>query len=254
MRYCTINTLLPGDIVASSVIDNAGNILVKANVELTEFIIHSLIAKGYRGVYIFDELSEDVVRDTDVPLEVQIEAIRALSSIDIEACLYVANRIVDECAEMEFVTTDLSLLSSYDSNTYIHSVSVSKYCAMLGMRLGLGEKRIINLTAAALLHDIGKTLVPVKLINKPGKLTDEERQMVQMHATFGYEILKKNMSVPSAVRMAVYEHHENFDGSGYPRGLLGDDIYILGMAIHVCDVYDAMISRRPYKEPVPAGK
>lgn len=246
--------LLPGDIVASPVIDSAGNILVKANVELTEFIIHSLMAKEYRGIYIFDELSDEITKDMDVSLDVQLAALSALAKTDIETCIYVANRIMEECAGMEFVTTDLSALASYDSSTYMHSVSVAKYCAVLGVRLGMKEERLKNLTAAALLHDIGKTLVPQQIVNKPGKLTESEWETMQMHTVFGYEILKQNTSVPSAVRMAVYEHHENQDGSGYPRGLLGDDIYLPAMVIHICDVYDAMISRRAYKEPVPAGE
>jgi len=113
--------------------------------------------------------------------------------------------------------------------------------------MGYNYYRLKNLAVGALLHDIGKQLVPIEIITKNGRLTNEEMKVVREHPNYGYQLLTKDINTHSATREIVHQHHENWDGSGYPRGLKEDAIYELAMVTHVCDVFDALISKRSYK-------
>lgn len=100
------------------------------------------------------------------------------------------------------------------------------------------------------MHDIGKTNIPKEILNKPDILSEEEFKEVRKHPRYGYDILKENDNISSVVRNAVYSHHENEDGTGYPRGLTSDKIHLFAKIIHIADVYDALTARRSYKEPL----
>ena len=252
MRYISIKEVRHGDVLARPILDASGNILVQSNVALSDFRISQLKEKKYQGVFIYDELSKDIQLQEDLPLNLKLEALQALSEIDIDACLYLANNIVQALSSQRNIITDLSALCNHDTYTYYHCINVAKYCAVLGIRLNLADDKLKNLVASALLHDLGKLCIPANILNSTKQLTDEERALIEEHPTFGYDILKQDITIPSAVRIAVYEHHENFDGTGYPRGLNGCDISDLAMIIHVCDVFDALISKRSYKQQIQA--
>jgi response regulator RpfG family c-di-GMP phosphodiesterase len=102
---------------------------------------------------------------------------------------------------------------------------------------------------AGLLHDLGKQVIPEEILHKPGRLTIEEYDVMKTHATLSYEMIKERWDISANVKSAVLYHHENVDGSGYPEGIEGDRQTIYTKILHVADVYDALISRRPYKNP-----
>ena len=139
-------------------------------------------------------------------------------------------------------------LSTYDNYTYSHSVNVDMLSVILGVACGLRDDELRKLSQAALLHDIGKTCVPIEIINKPGRLTEEEYAEVKNHPRYGYNMLRDNYEVSSVARNAILSHHENEDGSGYPRGLTSEKIHLFAKIIHVADVYDALTTKRVYKE------
>lgn len=247
MHYCGLNDAKVGDVLARPVISMTGDILLQSNVQLTPYLISRLNSLDIYGVYIFDDLSEQISAKESLPLDLQLQALRGLHHLNIDNCIYVANKMVQALQDSGKAITDVSSLMQYDSGTYRHSLNVATYSTIVGIKLGLPTVKLEQLTLAALLHDIGKTCIPIEIINKPAKLTDKEYELVQKHSEFGYEILRKNDLIPSTVRVSVYEHHENEDGSGYPRKLSGDRIYLYSKIIHVCDVYDALICKRPYK-------
>ena len=129
-----------------------------------------------------------------------------------------------------------------------------KFKAKSGIELGLSEKQLENLAEGALLHDLGKSAISNDIIHKPDLLTDEEYEEVKKHTVIGYNMLKDNYDVPSPVKSIIYQHHENEDGTGYPMGVKRDKIYKLAKIVHIADVYDALISKRPYKEAFPKEK
>lgn len=138
-------------------------------------------------------------------------------------------------------------LKTVDDYTYMHSVAVCALMISLGQRLGLKGEELHQVGIGGLLHDVGKMSVPLDILNKPGKLTDEEFVVVKNHPVQGWEILK-NAQVSDAIPLDVcLHHHEKMDGGGYPERLSGEGISFHARMGAVCDVYDAVTSDRPYK-------
>ena len=137
-----------------------------------------------------------------------------------------------------------------DSYTNGHSLRVAKYTKMLALKLGEDEETAARYYNIALLHDIGKIGIPDEILNKPGKLTEAEYEIVKEHAYRGYEILKK-VKKQTFLAEGARHHHERFDGSGYPENLKGDKIPWVARIISVADAFDAMSSSRPYRKKLP---
>ena len=141
----------------------------------------------------------------------------------------------------------IARLKTADDYTYMHSVAVCALMIALGRQLGLDEELIRKLGIAGLLHDLGKAMMPLEVLNKPGKLTDEEFRIMKSHPEEGYKLLQESHGVDEITFDVVLHHHEKTDGSGYPKGLKGDEISLHAKMGAVCDVYDAITSNRPYK-------
>ncbi len=136
-----------------------------------------------------------------------------------------------------------------DPETGAHILRMAHYSKHIARVLGLPEDQQDLLLQAAPMHDIGKVGTPDVILLKPGKLTPEEFDVMKLHAVIGYEILEANSSALMKVAAEIaYTHHEKFDGSGYPRGLKGEDIPLFGRIVAVADVFDALTSERPYKK------
>jgi putative nucleotidyltransferase with HDIG domain len=140
-----------------------------------------------------------------------------------------------------------------DKYTNDHSQRVAKYASWIGKQLGKTKKEQDDLYIIGLLHDVGKIGVHEEIINKPGRLTDEEYAEIKTHTTVGYEILKVITEMPEAAKCARW-HHERYDGRGYPDGLAGTDIPETARIICVADSYDAMTSRRAYQALKPQSE
>jgi putative nucleotidyltransferase with HDIG domain len=141
----------------------------------------------------------------------------------------------------------LARLKTADDYTYMHSVAVCALMIALGRQLGLDESAIHQAGMAGLLHDIGKMAVAPGILQKPGKLTDAEFTAVKDHPVAGLRLLDDAQGVSEMVRDVCLHHHEKMDGSGYPHGLVGQQISLHARMGAVCDVYDAITSNRPYK-------
>lgn len=140
-------------------------------------------------------------------------------------------------------------LGKKDNPTLRHSIGVCALSVMLGRWLNMAPDELEDLALAALLHDIGKLRIRKEILNKPGKLTPEEYEEVKRHVMYGFEMLLLNKDVPERCALAALNHHERYDGSGYPHGRAGEDIDAYSRIIAVADVFHAMSSRRSYKEP-----
>ena len=138
-------------------------------------------------------------------------------------------------------------LKQADDYTYLHSVAVSAMMVALARQLKLDDAAVRDCGMAGLLHDIGKMAIPPAILNKPGKLTDEEFGTVKNHPCAGHDILAAAGNAPAMALDVCLHHHEKYDGSGYPHGLRGEDISLHARMGAICDVYDAITSNRPYK-------
>jgi len=145
----------------------------------------------------------------------------------------------------EMIRLLVSVVEMNDSYTYHHSFSVSEYALMIGRAVGFDD--LVNLDLASKLHDVGKISIPTGILNKPGKLTEEEYEIIKTHSEEGYKLLSEIDTFMEA-RVGVRYHHERYDGRGYPKGLSGDEIPMIAQIISVADVYEALTSDRSYRK------
>lgn len=176
------------------------------------------------------------------------------TSFDLQALN--AGNLISLCRQKveEFIKSSsplLGVLVDYDECTFQHSINVACYAMAFAMNLDYNPDVVKTLGLGGLLHDIGKLQIPRSILNKPGKLDDKEFSQMKTHAKLGYDLLKQDLTLSSGVKQIAYQHHENFDGSGYPRNLRDKQEYYLAQIIHICDVYEALCAKRPYKEPMP---
>ena len=141
----------------------------------------------------------------------------------------------------------LARLKTADDYTYLHSVAVCALMIALARKLGLDESQTRAAGMAGLLHDLGKAMIPITVLNKPGKLTDDEFSLVKTHPEAGYKLLLNGKGISKVTMDVCLHHHEKIDGSGYPEGLNNETISLYAKMGAVCDVYDAITSNRPYK-------
>lgn len=155
-----------------------------------------------------------------------------------------------ERISMQIVTALSGAIDAKDTYTNGHSTRVADYSREIARRLGLSEKEQDDIYMMGLLHDVGKIGVPDAIINKPAKLTDEEYSIIKQHPTMGAEILTNITEFPKLSTGARW-HHERYDGKGYPDGIAGEEIPLEARIIAIADAYDAMSSRRSYRDVLP---
>lgn len=166
----------------------------------------------------------------------------------------VSKNIVSNITDYTNALKSISNEREVDEYLVRHSVNVSVLSSMMGKWLNFSQKDITLLTYASLLHDIGKTKLPQKILNKTSKLTKDEFDIVKKHPIIAYEIIKKIPYMDSSVSLAVLMHHERIDGSGYPLGLRSSNISNFGKIVGIADMYDAMTSNKVYAKKVSAFK
>jgi HD-GYP domain-containing protein (c-di-GMP phosphodiesterase class II) len=266
MHLTPTSALQPGAKLAKPVYSSNGNILLAAGKELSAAMIKRLLDLNVTQVYIDDPRTEDLVIEDAVSEETRNRAVKVVYetfSQMIESRKWmrsIANPrlgrefrgvfedILYDLQSKKQVMLQLTGIYTTDNYLYSHSVNVGIYSAALGMALGLKRDQLIDLGIGAMLHDIGKTMVPMEILSKPGRLTDEEYEVMKQHAMFGYEILKEHADIPLISAHCALQHHERLDGSGYPRGLRGDQIHLYGQIVGIADVYDALTSNRVYRK------
>ena len=197
--------------------------------------------------------AKDFIRKPFVP-QVMLNRINNILELDeltknLERKVEQKTRQVEQLS-FEIIATIASMIEAKDSYTKGHSIRVAEYSALVARELGWEEEEIQNLKYVALLHDIGKVGIPDNVLNKPGKLTQMEFEIIKSHTTIGGDILKDIETIPHVDSGAKY-HHERYDGSGYPCGLSGEDIPVVARIIGIADSFDAMNSKRIYRDRLP---
>lgn len=168
-------------------------------------------------------------------------------AVDIGGAKQLVEDISDSVARNPGALISLARLKTVDDYTYMHSVAVCAMMVGLAKQLGLDEGQARSAGMAGLMHDLGKALMPMEVLNKPGKLTTSEFNVIKTHPSEGYRLLLGGLKVDAMVLDVCLHHHEKTDGSGYPKGLKTDQISLFAKMGAVCDVYDAITSNRPYK-------
>ena len=169
-------------------------------------------------------------------------------AVEVGAAKELVEEISDSVMRNAHAIISLARLKTADEYTYMHSVAVCALMIALARQLNLPEEAVRDAGLAGLLHDLGKMGIPDKILNKPGKLTDEEFVTIKSHPEIGAKVLMEGSDVSAMVMDVVLHHHEKMDGTGYPHGLKGEHISLYAKMGAVCDVYDAITSDRPYKK------
>lgn len=237
----------PGMVLAYSLFDSLGRTLIGVGCELTSEYIEKLEEYGFCGMYICDELSEDIEVEPIISLELRTKGLKCVQNLDVEGCKGVASQMVKEIMNKGTLSLDMTDLRSYDDYTFAHSVNVAVIACVIGVGMEMTEEELQILVTAGLLHDLGKLSIPQEILNKPGRLTQEEYEIMKSHARLSYELVQERWDISAQVKTAILHHHENVDGSGYPEGIGEEKQTIYTKILHVADVYDALISQRPYK-------
>lgn len=168
-------------------------------------------------------------------------------ALDAEKCLPLVDEIASSVWRNPGAIVSLARLKTHDDYTYMHSMAVCALMVSLGRQLGMDEASAREVGLAGMLHDMGKAAMPLEVLNKPGKLTDAEYDIMKTHPQHGYELLQEGKGVNEIALDVTLHHHERPDGKGYPHGLAGDALSRVARMGAVCDVYDAITSNRPYK-------
>jgi HD-GYP domain-containing protein (c-di-GMP phosphodiesterase class II) len=173
--------------------------------------------------------------------------VRLGNAIEPSVCAPLVDDVMESINRHPDALLSLARLKTADEYTYMHSVAVCALMVALGRQLGLSDAQCHEAGMAGMLHDLGKAAMPQEILNKPGKLTPEEFDIIKQHSMRGYEMLIAGADVSEGVLDVCRHHHERWDGTGYPDGLAGEQISLLARMGAVCDVYDAVTSDRPYK-------
>jgi len=264
-----------------AIIDRAGRVLITRRTLLDEFHIDSLKKMGVGGVYIRegeeDETAADLIRKPEIPEEVKkkyeeervedpakvriSESVRQRVAQGVqylyqetesedftETSRSITDDLMRAIADNDAVAVDIGELKASDEYTFKHSVDVATMSMIVGRRYGLNDEQVYEIGISGLLHDIGKAKIPNEILNKAGKLTDEEFALIRQHSLFGYDILEYKEDISRDIKLGVLQHHEKKNGSGYPMGVTEEQISLFARIISVVDIYDALVTERPYKK------
>ncbi|WP_146397889.1 HD domain-containing phosphohydrolase [Planctomycetes bacterium CA13] len=154
----------------------------------------------------------------------------------------------------EFAVSDLFRVLHHDYATFTHSTNVAFYCGILAAGLGYSHEEIERITTGGLLHDLGKLDIDERILAKPGKLDELEYRQVKRHPSLGFRKLAERTDLCEGQLMMVYQHHERLDGGGYPVGNVGENLHPWAKICSVADVFEALTSQRPYRQPLTRKK
>lgn len=277
--FVKTDDLREGMRIDQAIKDRLDRVLISKYAILDAYMIDSLKKLGIRGVYISEGEEPRAPEQPEKPINAlarnNISKLRTEDAAKVNLSESVKRRVSEgiqflynNSSSQQFVDTannitnnlmkainnndalavDITALKTSDEYTFKHSVDVATIAMIIAKKQGFKQDDIYNIGIAGLLHDMGKSKIPSEILNKPGKLNDEEFAVMKKHSELGYEILKEKNSFSPAIALAVLQHHEKINGSGYPMGVKEDKIIPYAKILSVSDVYDALVTERPYKK------
>ena len=285
MKRISLRTALESDehMTLATEVYNDNNLVLKRGTLVTKEVVAALYKLGILSILVNEGEEEELEQYNEAPLtEEQIQeiistpvnyipseidkaelvkyisrsknqdiyktGIIALQHADVDTVIDVSKVLSDRICASQSILEELEELQQGCDTVISHSMNVATMAIAVGLGMGMKTREVEMLGAAGMLHDIGKLYIEKKILDKPAKLTEEEYAVVKNHALIGERRLALNKSIDSKIRMIAMQHHENNDGTGYPKGLKRGDILLESRIVHVCDVYEAMIAKRCYKD------
>lgn len=266
MRMMPISHSRPGMKLAKKIYSDNGVVLLAEGVELTSSLIRRLGDCGISFLYIQDARTDDLVIPEILSEETQRRTIQAIREAfnaftdqqnNRKSGYYpyigrnmreVMQMIMDDLNSHKDAMIMLMNLHTVDHYLYAHSLNVCVYTTLLGMARGYSHEQLVTLGLGAMLHDIGKTQISMQVLLKPGMLSAYEFDEMKRHAERGFYLLKDEPNIPLLSAHCAFQHHERMNGTGYPRGIKGNEIHEYAKWIGIVDSYDAMTSQRIYRD------
>jgi putative nucleotidyltransferase with HDIG domain len=267
MQRTLIEDLKPGVIIAKDIHNRNGVMLIpKGTVSSTDIIRH-VEKTGVREIYVENEHSEEqeaitnfqksldvddiLFHSTKTQAQKQIKKtmmkINSVGKIQMDKINFIIEDIIEQLLAKRDIVLSLSRLRSIDNYTYEHSLNVCVLSLVLGIDLNMDKSLLKILGTGAMMHDVGKLVVSEDILKKPSQLTDREFEEIRKHTDYGYEILR-NSNVSEETAAIALNHHEKYDGTGYNKKLMGENIPLFSRIVAVADVYDAMSNDRVYRK------
>jgi len=249
-------------VLGDNLYNNYGELMLAGGTVLTKEYVNAIQRLQYNGVYIEDDISKDVHILNIISDNVRAKTVKGIKDVfihfekgdskaaktNMKKVKQQVENIVDEIFANRHLMVNMVDMKVFDDYTYYHSVNVAVLSIVLGVALKMDRNELCNLGFGALLHDIGKVFINREILNKKGKLTSAEFEEIKTHSLLGCNHVKKGYGVTASAYMGILDHHERYDGGGYPNNLKGQDISWFGRIISIADVYDALTSDRPYRK------
>lgn len=258
----TLKECQVGHVLAKPVFNKQGASVVLENTCVTEYIKARLEEMQNEHIWIYQQApscpefaKSSSNEEFEMKYDSNVFAIKSVlnelatgEKLDLQKINSISDSLYSEISNTDFIINHLGKMKAFDEYTYTHCINVALYSMLTAKWLKLPPKEIKDVIHAGLLHDIGKSKIPLEILNKPSRLTTEEFDMMKRHTVYGYQMAKSIDNIDEEVRKAILMHHERKDKTGYPIGLNGDTINMYTKIVAVTDVYDAMTSDRVYKK------
>lgn len=261
MRFVPAYCLREGMVLGQPLYGRNNELLLAKGIVLNNNFIESIHRLNINGIYVDDDISKDIEIANVISDSIKRKTIKSIKDIFIvgeekpqitqirlrNIKMQIEN-IIDEILYNDNLMINMIDLKVFDDYTYYHSLNVAIISIILGVALGFNRNELYNLGLGALLHDIGKVFIPKEILNKKGKLTDEEYEIVKKHPELGYEYVREKFEIPATSRIVILQHHERYDGTGYPYSKKSREVHKFSRIVAIADVYDALTSDRPYRK------
>ncbi|MBC7958611.1 MAG: HD-GYP domain-containing protein [Vallitaleaceae bacterium] len=273
MRMISLGDAKEGMVLAQTIYGLSGEVLVASGMKLKQKTIEKLDSLFWKFIYIYDEYSQDVEVKCTISGEVRNKAIQHIKALyltiqatpiekngavsesfskllltQMQSCLGSIDQILDDIITENITLVDLFDIKILENYKYSHSVNVCIISLVLGKALNLNSYELYKLGVGAFFHDMGQMFLPTAVLNKEETYTQEDIKMMQQHVVLGHRYAKDHFNLPTNSYLAILQHHERFDGGGYPHGKTGEEISLYGRIVAIADVFDALTAAKKYRD------
>lgn len=258
MRRVYVDNLKGTEILAKPIYTQNDMILLSQGIRVKRSYVGKLKELGIDYIYIEDELSEGIEIEDYIDERTReackkevrnvLEKFSTSGRVELDSIAQVAQNVIEDILNNKEVVVNISDIRREDEFTYSHSVNVCSLSVLTAIKRGYTPEKARDLAIGALLHDLGKVLIPDDILNKEN-LTPQENEIFKQHVIHGYEAVKDEVWLSAISKVVILTHHERLDGSGYPFGWTGDKIHDSAKIVGVCDIFDTMTNKNGNREP-----
>lgn len=276
-RYISSRMLQEGMVIDQSILDSTGRTLVARKTVLDDYLINSLRKLNITGIYIREGEEEQEIETKNISpatlktieREMKNDRVKVTLSESVKervatgmqfmfnnpkdaemmnAANSISGELMKAISQNDAIAVDISALKVSDEYTFKHSVDVASIAMIMAKQCNMSDKSVYQIGLAGLLHDLGKSEIPNEILNKPGRLTDEEFAVIKKHPIYGYNLIKDKTELSPEILLGVLQHHEKINGKGYPMGVTDNKLTPFARLLSIADIYDALVTERPYKK------